>query len=155
MGKKLAIKGHPTRGNEVIELLEMMGGINLFLNKGVVEPPGLEGNGVNRCYYIFESAATTYISWNYIDSKEIDKYKIFTLEEFLEKFPFKVGDAIRFPNQIKVGDAIRFPNQMIEEIAEMRWDEELEDIIYTSVSGVKRTCQVPKNTNNETKENEY
>ncbi len=26
MGKKLAIKGHSTRGNEVIELLEMMGG---------------------------------------------------------------------------------------------------------------------------------
>lgn len=28
MRKKLAIKGHPTRGNEVIKLLEMMGGIN-------------------------------------------------------------------------------------------------------------------------------
>lgn len=28
MSKKLAIKGHPTRGKEVIELLEMMGGIN-------------------------------------------------------------------------------------------------------------------------------
>lgn len=27
MGKKLAIKGHPTRGEEVIELLEMMGGV--------------------------------------------------------------------------------------------------------------------------------
>lgn len=26
MNKKLAIKGHPTRGKEVIELLEMMGG---------------------------------------------------------------------------------------------------------------------------------
>lgn len=26
MSKKLAIKGHPTRGKEVIKLLEMMGG---------------------------------------------------------------------------------------------------------------------------------
>ena len=26
MGKKLAIKGHPTRGNEVIELFKMIGG---------------------------------------------------------------------------------------------------------------------------------
>lgn len=26
MSKKLAIKGHPTRGNEVIEILKMMGG---------------------------------------------------------------------------------------------------------------------------------
>ena len=28
MGKKLAIKGHATRGKEVIELLEMLGGVN-------------------------------------------------------------------------------------------------------------------------------
>ena len=28
MEKKLAIKGHPTRGKEVIELLEMLGGKN-------------------------------------------------------------------------------------------------------------------------------
>ena len=137
MGKKLAIKGHPTRGREVIELLEMIGRINPFsnINKGVVA-----GNIVNRYYYTFKSDATIYISWNYIDSKEIDKYKIFTLEEFLEKFPFKVGDAIRFPND----------TDTLEEIAEMEWDEELEDIIYTSVSGWTRPCSVPKNTNNET-----
>lgn len=30
MSKKLAIKGHSTRGNEVIELLEMMGGKNTY-----------------------------------------------------------------------------------------------------------------------------
>lgn len=34
---------------------------------------------------------------------------------------------------------------MAEEIAEMKWDEELEDIIYTSVSGCTRPCHVPKN----------
>jgi hypothetical protein len=34
MGKKLAIKGHQTRGKEVIELLEMMGGNNKYLYDG-------------------------------------------------------------------------------------------------------------------------
>lgn len=28
MNRRLAIKGHPTRGSEVIEILEMLGGIN-------------------------------------------------------------------------------------------------------------------------------
>lgn len=30
----LAIKGHATRGSEVIELLEMLGGINKYKHKG-------------------------------------------------------------------------------------------------------------------------
>ena len=44
---KLAIQGHPTRGKEVIKLLEMMGGVNPFLNN--VE---IIGNKVTSCYYI-------------------------------------------------------------------------------------------------------
>ena len=31
---KLAIKGHPERGKEVIELLEMMGGVNTHRHSG-------------------------------------------------------------------------------------------------------------------------
>ena len=34
MGKKLAIKGHSTRGKEVIELLEMMYGENKYNHDG-------------------------------------------------------------------------------------------------------------------------
>lgn len=30
MGKRLSIKGHPTRGKKVIELLKMMGGDNIY-----------------------------------------------------------------------------------------------------------------------------
>lgn len=58
MSKKLAIKGHPTRGKEVIELLEMMGGNNRFsLN-------GLSSN--HACYFIsgpcnYEIRAIDYI----------------------------------------------------------------------------------------------
>lgn len=81
MKKKIAIKGHPTRGKEVIELLEMMGG-NTFNSC-------MEIAYSNRVYYIGNNNA---ITWDYIGHEEIDKYKIFTLEEFLEKYPFKVGD---------------------------------------------------------------
>ena len=34
MGKKLAIKGHSTRGKEVIELLKILGGENKFDHDG-------------------------------------------------------------------------------------------------------------------------
>lgn len=34
MEKKIAIKGHSTRGKKVIELLEMMGGKNKWLYEG-------------------------------------------------------------------------------------------------------------------------
>ena len=114
MSKKLAIKGHPTRGDEVIKLLEMMGGTNTFsVNNGTAV-----GNKVAiSCYYISENTSK-YISWDYIGPKEIDKYKIFTLEEFLEKYPFKIGD--------KVMDGCGY----LHTIKSMEWNGELETILY-------------------------
>ena len=87
MGKKLAIQGHSTRGKEVIELLEMMGGKDAHLWLCIDS---------DRIYYISDG----YVRWDYIDSEEIDKYKIFTLEEFLEKYPFKVGDTVTLDNKL-------------------------------------------------------
>ncbi|MBQ5839909.1 MAG: hypothetical protein IIW42_07825 [Bacteroidaceae bacterium] len=76
----LAIKGHPTRGKEVIEILEMLG-------------------GKNRCSYFGESESYVfYIIDEIIDCDEIrylNDYIIYTLEGFLEKFPYKVGDRVR------------------------------------------------------------
>ena len=110
MSKKLAIKGHPTRGKEVIDLLKMLGGTNPFsVNNGTAV-----GNKVAiSCYYISENTSK-YISWDYIGPEEIDKYKIFTLEEFLEKYPFKIGD--------KVMDGCGY----LHTIKSMEWDGELE-----------------------------
>ena len=107
MGKKLAIKGHPTRGKEVIELLEMMGGVNWI---------GSLGNTVNRIYYIYESKS---ISYDDISLKLIDKYEIFTLEEFLEKYPFKIGDKV-------IDKADGCPGI----VGEMKWDEDVSDMKY-------------------------
>ena len=116
MGKKLAIKGHPTRGKEVIELLVMMGGTNPFSNGMVI------GNKATNCYYISEDTATKYISWDYIGPDEINEYEIFTLEEFLDKFPFKIHDLVNIPEyESTVG------------ICGMRWDpysKHMEYMVY-------------------------
>ena len=77
---KIAIQGHPTRGKEVIQILESLGGINT---------EKLEG---------------TYKTFYYIDDKnEIgddhkqnfpSTYKLYTLDEFESEFPFKIGDIV-------------------------------------------------------------
>ena len=82
MGKKLAIKGHPTRGKEVIELLEMLGGSNIH---------NLTGND-NYSYYSIKGFKNEIRDELYIFANE--NMHFFTLEEFLEKFPYKVGDIV-------------------------------------------------------------
>ena len=88
MGKKLAIKGHSTRGKEVIELLEMMGGKNIHKH---------DGGSNSYSYYLFDYA----ILHDRLSIAEDDDFEIFTLEEFLEKYPFKVGDKVVYT---KFGD---------------------------------------------------
>lgn len=82
----LAIKGHPTRGKEVIEILGMLGGSNAFNH---------DCDNSRAIYYIDE------IYKNYVicavNKRKSVNYAIFTLEEFLEKFPYKVGDRVRIP----------------------------------------------------------
>ena len=86
MGKKLAIKGHPTRGKEVIELLEMLGGIN---------GEGYFGTNTWKDEYYFLDNDGYIHAYDWCDGIK------FTLEEFLEKYPFKVGDKVVYT---KFGD---------------------------------------------------
>ena len=88
MGKKLAIRGHSTRGKEVIELLEMMGGENKLDYIG----------GITMFSY-YVSGQVIYTDNTSII--EYDDFVIFTLEEFLEKFPYRVGDKVVYT---KFGD---------------------------------------------------
>ena len=81
---KIAIKGHKTKGKEVIELLEMLGGNNVHKHMGI---------NVETFYYIND---TTGIFCDQTLWKN-NRYTIFTLEEFLEKYPYKVGDRVRIP----------------------------------------------------------
>ena len=110
MGKKLAIKGHPTRGNEVIELLKMMGGYkdSLLKDEDIYDD--------NYFYFILteENNVIDGYPLKYKDKVDED-YVIFTLEEFLERFPYKVGDEFGYA---------------YDKITEMFWDDEDEIVYY-------------------------
>jgi hypothetical protein len=102
MSKKLAIQGHPTRGKEVIELLEMLGGVNRWKASGNIE----------KVYYSISNGAILY-------SPQIEKDTvIFTLEEFLKKYPFKVGDKV----MDGYGDTLT--------IKSMSWSVDFETMVY-------------------------
>ena len=110
MEKKLAIKGHPTRGKEVIELLEMMGGVNVDSHKGHFPDEW------KSSYYIYGDNTIQFARDEFLLKLN---FVIFTLEEFLEKYPFKVGDL----KDRKV-DSISCI------IDKMRWNSEKECIEY-------------------------
>lgn len=80
---KIAIKGHESRGNEVIQILESLGSINRCL---------LTGNSTITYYYIdYNSNNTIHCHNAYYINNCCKKY---TLEEFEKEFPFKVGDTV-------------------------------------------------------------
>ena len=105
MGKKLAIKGHATRGDEVISLLEMMGGKNCYNLNGLLSQYAY--------YFIGGPHNVEIMAGEYIFGNE--NMHFFTLEEFLEKYPFKVGDKVVYT---KFGDNCDdFPDT----IESMKW----------------------------------
>ena len=75
----LAIKGHRIRGKEVIEILEMLGGKNELQHNG----------SDNNKLYIIKNGE---IHLNF--SAFAYCFEVFTLEEFIEKFPYKIGDEV-------------------------------------------------------------
>lgn len=81
---QLAIQGHSTLGKEVITLLKMLGGTN---------PYDCNGLGTTCAYYINDGdiQATTIEN---LFSKNT-KYILYSLEELLSKFPYKVGNSAR------------------------------------------------------------
>ena len=83
MKKQLAIKGHETRGKEVIEILQMLGGKKtIYSGKDTLHIYSLDDYG-EITTQLYRDDALTSIT-----------YDVFTLEEFLEKFPFKINDAV-------------------------------------------------------------
>ena len=106
---KIAIQANPSRGKEIISLLESLGGSNHQLN----------GNGEIYTYYIDNN--------NIIRYNDAPKdYKVYTLEEFETQFPFKIGDEVTI---IGLPD---FPKV----ITKMAWD--CDEILY-SFEGLNNT----------------
>lgn len=104
----LAIQGHETRGKEVIELLEMLGGVNKSELKGYR----------NTCAYFIKGSQIFHVSVGLLPD---DAFIIFTIEEFLEKFPYKVGETV-----------IVSETQNIVTITDMDWRNGKE-IIYETI----------------------
>ena len=77
---KIAIQGHPTRGKEVIQILESLGGINR-----------LNHNGHYTNYFYYVASDDNTIAWTCVRPQYRD---VFTLEEFEKEFPFKIGDRV-------------------------------------------------------------
>lgn len=94
----LAIKGHPIRGNEVIELLEMLGGKNPYKLTGDIPCVSYTIGLSNEIYMIG-------------DLRPNIKFISYTLEEFEAKFPYKVRDIV----QLIDDDEYKY------EIVSMRW----------------------------------
>ena len=78
---KIAIQGHPTRGKEVIQILESLGGKN-----------GYDQSGSNEKFIYFIDN----IGFIYSVTQPMCSYerRIYTLEEFEKEFPFKIGDKV-------------------------------------------------------------
>jgi hypothetical protein len=77
---KIAIKGHESRGKEVIQFLESLGGRNQMLHTG---------RYTGYFYYINND---NIITWTSVRPR---RSNIFTLEEFEKEFPFKIGDKVK------------------------------------------------------------
>ena len=102
----LAIKGHKTRGSEVIAWLAMLGGKNIY---------GL--TGTKEIWYILSDGTIEHSTYIFDE-------KGFALEEFLEKFPYKVGDKVTHDMGILMN------------VVHMCWDAECNVIRYDIQSPV-------------------
>lgn len=94
---QLAIKGHATRGKEIIEIFELLGGKNYYK---------LNGNHDSSVYYIRNDSSYNNVIDYWEGNYPID-FMIFTLEQFLEKFPYKVGDRVRiaeYEAEVRIDD---------------------------------------------------
>ena len=102
----LAIQGHATRGREVIELMEVLGG---------TQASPMVGKNTNHWYYLNPNGIIVYSIGKPIG----DNYSFYSLEDFLEKYPYKVGDKVIMNDC----DVCR--------IHSMYWDREINRISYT------------------------
>ena len=77
MRKRIAFKPHETRGQEIIKILENMGGVNVDNHKGNLP---IEWDSA---YYVYGDHTIQYARIDYLSKLE---YEIYTLEEFENKF---------------------------------------------------------------------
>ena len=79
----IGFKSHPKRGEEIINILKMLGGVTKYT---------LGGKDYMREGIYWYIDPTDLITWN-VESKKWN-VKLFTLEEFEKQYPYKVGDYL-------------------------------------------------------------
>lgn len=104
---KLGIRGHYTRSDEVIKLLESLGGVN---------ENNLIGYKEDAIYVINNKRI------EFRDGKE--EVIVFTIDEFFEKFPYKIGDKVCY-----------IPLSYNYTIIGMRWIDKLNEVYYKLSEG--------------------
>lgn len=87
--KKLAIRGDHFKKDDIIKLLEELGGTNTS---------NLDGSDPGAYYYIGGGSEGEILSSR--GSGRILGIECFTLDEFLEKYPFRVGDEVLYDDNI-------------------------------------------------------
>lgn len=106
--KILGFKGDKSRGKEIKNILEMLGGYDVsgltFADKDVI-------------YYIKPNL--TRIGCVHIDFIKKDDFVILTIDEFKEKFIFNVGDLVRLGEYGK-----------IDTVTKVKWDDTLGEVMY-------------------------
>ena len=113
MGKNLAIEHHLIRPNEVIELLEMMGGKNKY-----------NADGCSLLYYTLctlkiNNPNNEKVICGFTNLKmQNDFFAIFTLEKFWEKYPYKLNELVLCDDGL------------LGVITKMEWDCEKSDMKY-------------------------
>lgn len=110
MSRKLAIKGHASRGKEIVEILKMLGAQN---------PNIINGCCTYLAYYIDDDGNIETIS-SYNDNE----FVVFSLQEFLSLYPYKINDLL----DLKDGRLSCF-------ITGMRWNEKSECVEYHAEFG--------------------
>lgn len=87
---KVAIQGHATRGLEVIGILEALGGKTC---------KGLNGTETSGFYYIDDNGVIR----NSRGAGGVLFITCFTIEEFIEKYPYKIGDKVQHKGATSCG----------------------------------------------------
>lgn len=117
---RLALRGHSTRGAEVIAILEMYGGINY--NNALGNNPG--------CIYFIEADNIVSDTIRRVNHEE---FTILTLEDYLKKYPCKVGEFVN----VNLYNGEYFPDEIVKII----WGSKEEGPFYITKHGYARTIE--------------
>lgn len=117
---RLALRGHSTRGVEVIAILEMYGGVN-YNNALGSNPDGI--------YFI---EADNIVS-DTIRRVNHEEFTILTLEDYLKKYPCKVGEFVN----VNLYNGEYFADEIVKII----WGSKEEGPIYITKRGYSRIIE--------------